>query len=168
MTKKEKENYQLIKDCVVWAWENDCEVFNYYSDGDLIISEINCNDLFWWGCADSEVISKDNFYLLEEARKDLLSVDANDKFVYSGDVAILFACKSRKMRPQTPYYRSINKKYWHLFDACGEVRKDQLDRDEYLKIKENHRNNFGMMWFWFKKATVEYIKVLRNLRKYRI
>ncbi|UDL15984.1 hypothetical protein QEH42_gp234 [Microbacterium phage Pumpernickel] len=52
----------------------------------------------------------------------------NDKYPYIAMkyeycLPLLFAAKSRKMRPQGAYYKSIPENIWHLFDACGPERE---------------------------------------------
>ena len=173
MTKKEKENYKLVKECIFWAWDNDdYEIFEYFcgQEGEELIRPlVNCSDLFYWACSDAEEVTKDNFHLLEESKKELLEAnEEGDDFVDTQTLAILFACKSRQMRPQTAYYRFIEKKYWHLFDACGDIRTDQPDREEYLEFKNKQRNSIYMMWYWFINATKVYFSVIKNLRRYRI
>ncbi len=72
---------------------------------------VNCNDLFYWGCADAEEITEENIGLLEEA----LVVDNT----YGAD---LFCARSRKMRPQQPCYKGYSEEIKKLFDACGPER----------------------------------------------
>lgn len=79
---------------------------------------INCNDLFWWGCADGEDITEENIHLLREAIKDL-----EDYPLSKADAPLLFCCRVRKMRPQGAYYSYLEKDVWHLFDAAGPERE---------------------------------------------
>ena len=77
---------------------------------------INCNDLFYWGTADAEEITAENIQILEDTIKEFGPYDMDD-------IAMnLFCCRSRKMRPQIPFYKHIKPEHRHLFDACGPAR----------------------------------------------
>lgn len=89
-----------------YAWE---ELF--WSE-DLASFFVICDDFFFWGCGDSEDITPDNFYLLEPAFDDAEHIWG----------PLLFCARSRGMRPQGAYYKSIPKDMWPLFDACGPER----------------------------------------------
>lgn len=71
----------------------------------------NCNDFFYWGCADSEPISNEDFKLLESS--------VNDSKGYHG--ILLYCARKRKLRPQGAYYKHL-KEDKELFDACGTER----------------------------------------------
>lgn len=73
---------------------------------------INCNDTFFWGCADAEDVTPENIEVLRKAYDDSK---------YHGD--ILFCARVREMRPQGAMYDCIRKEDWHLFDACGPERE---------------------------------------------
>jgi len=79
----------------------------------------NCNDLFYWGCADAEEITEDNIDIFEQSYKD-----SEDNGVE------LFCCRVRKMRPQEPYYKYINENEHHLFNECGPERKEFTNSPE--------------------------------------
>jgi hypothetical protein len=83
------------------------------SDNDGISMYINCNDLFYWACADEEEFTLDD---LNDLKKAYLESPEN------GD--ILWACRKRGMRPQTPFYKLIDKSEHSLFNACGGERND--------------------------------------------
>lgn len=74
---------------------------------------VNCNDLFFWGCADAERITEDSIEDLATAIKDAGDIDGPR----------LYCARRRKMRPQGCIYKYIDIKNWHLFDACGPERK---------------------------------------------
>ena len=80
---------------------------------------VNCNDLFYWGCADCEEITPENVAELERALAD---AESAEKYmaVHGGE---LFCCRLRKMRPQGAYYNRIPEALWPLFDACGPERE---------------------------------------------
>lgn len=74
---------------------------------------IGCNDMFWWATADAEEIKTvDDITLLEKCLGD------SEAFGFE-----LYCCRKRAMRPQGAYYKYIDKKDWHLFDACGPRRE---------------------------------------------
>ena len=74
---------------------------------------IRCNDLFYWAMADLEEITPEN------VRELALALEDADL-----DGPLLFCARARKMRPQGPYYKHLDKKNWHLFDACGPERPE--------------------------------------------
>ena len=102
-------------------------------DGSLKIC-INCNDLFYWACADSEEFTPDDVDLLNECVADLLAADKEygDCYVFE-----LFCCRKRKMRPQYPFFRKYDRdraSYFEdnlspavraLFDALGPEGSDR-------------------------------------------
>ena len=77
---------------------------------------INCNDFFFWGCADAEDVTPENFPVLLQAMSDAdLAGDAS----YGG---LLFCARVRQVRPQGCCYPG-NRSLWPLFDACGPERE---------------------------------------------
>ena len=78
---------------------------------------VNCNDIFWWGCADAEKISPETVGLLEDAVADTLRVTGSS--AYAGE---LFCARVRKMRPQGCFYEGMPESIAALFDACGPER----------------------------------------------
>jgi hypothetical protein len=79
---------------------------------------INCSDLFYWGCADGETVTKENIHILRESIKDLAPYALSRQ-----DASLLFCCRVRKMRPQGAYYKYIDKEVWHLYDEAGPERE---------------------------------------------
>ena len=76
---------------------------------------INCNDFFYWGCADAEHIDEELLPILHKAIEDC-----------KGDVqngAFLYCARQREERPQGGCYSFIPKELWSLFHACGPERK---------------------------------------------
>lgn len=91
--------------------ENDIHSYLFWSD--KLEFFINCNDFFWWGCADLEPIKyDDDMALLLEC----LGLDGTHG-------PLLYCARKRQMRPQGAYYKYIGKDLWPLFDACGPVRE---------------------------------------------
>ncbi len=79
-----------------------------------------CSDFFWWGGADAEEITPDNIGVLELAIADCY---ASDRVIGTCDAVSLFCARVRKMRPQGAAYKSLDRKAWPLFDACGPERE---------------------------------------------
>jgi hypothetical protein len=90
---------------------------------------INCNDLFFWACADAVELTETNFQDLVQAVDDV-----HNTIDYSSFGSLLFCARQRKMRPQNAYYEYMDKKLWPLFDTCGPERDSQiLNPKERLK-----------------------------------
>jgi hypothetical protein len=63
---------------------------------------VNCNDLFWWACADIEEISLEEIPTLYDACYD----EGGNKKDWGSSI---WACLHRKMRPQHPMEDSMKK-----------------------------------------------------------
>ena len=100
-----------------------CDDLFWRTDGEYtpVTLWINCNDLFYWACADLEEITPDNIELLEQSLKDVDEAEDRRYSVYGPQ---LFCCRFRKMRPQRPFYRGMPEKLKPLFDACGPERNE--------------------------------------------
>ena len=94
-------------DSVWWRLDDKEEELELY---------INCNDAFYWGCADREEITPENIEALESAKKAL----GADEHGFAG---LLFCARVRELRPQGALYGYIPEELWPLFDACGPVRE---------------------------------------------
>jgi hypothetical protein len=96
----------------------DLELDVYWNDwdGKGTRALINCNDMFFWGCADCEEIKLEDDEAIRKAHAD--SKDFNG--------AYLFIARKRKMRPQGAWYVHIDPVDWPLFDECGPERPSQL------------------------------------------
>lgn len=103
----------------------DCDYLWWHSHGEAapIKLMVNCNDLFWWATADSEEITPENVHIFEQCITDLLAIPRPGYEPNAHAAATLFCCRVRGMRPQTPYYKYIDKEYHELFNACGPERK---------------------------------------------
>lgn len=102
---------------------------------------INCNDLFYWACADSEEITPDNLDVLEQAFADLRTLserwrdwhkakkgnEGSPPFIYMHLGLELFCARVRKMRPQGACYDKFPPEVAALFDAAGPPRGDKTD-----------------------------------------
>ena len=85
---------------------------------------IRCNDLFCWGCADSEEITSERVSAYDRAYQDCKDADDPKKREFLECWGSrLYCCRMRGMRPQKPCYDGFPKALWPLFDACGPERK---------------------------------------------
>ena len=122
------------------------EVLGLYEDGNLwwrtdgeyapISFFVNCNDVFWWACADAEEITPETLPILKQAIADVrlaLDIDRFDRdrewakenierCNWMNEADMLFCCRARKMRPQGCCYSDF-KELWPLIDACGPERE---------------------------------------------
>ena len=87
------------------------KIYLHLRDDEVKMS-ILCNDVFSWGCADSEWIAVDELPDLVECLA--LNYECGD---------ILWVCRKSKIRPQGAYYSYIPKELWSEFDACGPERE---------------------------------------------
>ena len=90
---------------------------------------VNCNDLFFWACADAELITDENIAMFEQAYKDASEHECGE--CYAG---LLFCCRERKMRPQGAYYESFPKSMWGMFDECGPDRDKEKGNTQKPKL----------------------------------
>ncbi len=70
-----------------------------------------CNDVFYWGCADTEAIET-------QCDIELLNSCFND---CEDHALTLYCARKRSMRPQRAMYKYL-KGYESIFDLCGEER----------------------------------------------
>lgn len=111
--KRMTENERLFLSVARLFAKNDIPIdfMKLEENGDLSVFVL-CNDMFYWGCADCEKITQENYQLLEKSFEDI-----------SGDYgALLFVARLRKMRPQGAYYKYIDKERRKYFDECGPER----------------------------------------------
>ncbi len=104
---------------------------------------INCNDLFWWGCADCEAVTPETLGEFERAFADIQPLhdrwgnwirenvrDAkrsmNDPecppYIATSLALLLYCARVRKMRPQGAYYDAFPPEVAAMFDAAGPER----------------------------------------------
>lgn len=98
---------------------------------------VNCNDVFYWACADCEDLTRENLPLLKQSVLDVraavgvpagrlhgddVSKHFDDWYSAGHRGATLFCARVRKMRPQRPMYKHLPEALHPLFDACGPVR----------------------------------------------
>lgn len=96
-----------IESC--FMWDDDLKFF------------IICNDVFYWGCADAEEITVDDFEMFIQCEEDLKAT-GEDRAIW--DAPILFCCRKRGMRPQIPMLEHFTPKVLELIKACGPERED--------------------------------------------
>lgn len=95
---------------------------------------VNCNDLFWWACADCEEVTPDNLDVLERSFADIKPFcermreswrDGTSKetpTVMMSEALLLFCARARGMRPQGAFYDQWPPEVAALFDAAGPAR----------------------------------------------
>jgi hypothetical protein len=88
----------------------------------------NCNDMFCWGTADCEEITKEDIPDIEQALMECLRVDKrtpDDTRKAVNWFTLLWIARKRGLRPQGAAYDNksyIPEKIWRLFNACGPHR----------------------------------------------
>lgn len=140
-----------------------CEVMRFCSEHDMTSHVIvhvgddsklevaaDCSDCFWWGCADAEEITPENFQLFRDTVTECESLDASSKNFASLYADELFAARVRKMRPQGASYELYHPALWPLFNACGPERtceygnphKYPTDPSEWKGFKAQRRQTY--------------------------
>lgn len=109
----------------IWWRENE-------EDRNQLDFYVNCNDFFYWGASDLELITSEKLGILYECKKDLDALDIPDR---NRQYGLLFAARARGMRPQGRYYEYLNPKTHHLFDACGPKRDIKVVQTEEEGVK---------------------------------
>jgi hypothetical protein len=105
---------------------------------------INCNDLFYWACADCEEVTPDTLDLFEQSIRDVHAlheqwgkafsarhrdktstgpVEDDPPYVDTGLGLLLYCARVRKLRPQGAYYDAFPPAVAALFDAAGPERE---------------------------------------------
>ena len=100
----------------------DCDDILWRTDSEYapVSFFVNCNDLFFWGCADAEDVTPVNIALLEDSYREVHAIQESNYFSQA-----LFCSRVRGMRPQGAAYPE-NESLWPLFDACGPIRETGL------------------------------------------
>ena len=97
----------------------DCVGIGCYWNEDLDFF-VMCNDWFFWGCADCEIVqSQQDVDDLRICFEDVMQVDPGQVYL----ALSLFAARKRKLRPQGAMYERLHPSMYGLFDAAGEVRE---------------------------------------------
>lgn len=104
---------------------------------------INCNDLFYWACADCEEVTPDTLSVFEQSIRDVyalhdrwgkwLTATRDDMSKRDDPTAppyidtslglLLYCARVRKLRPQGAYYGTFPPEVAALFDAVGPERE---------------------------------------------
>lgn len=102
---------EFVRRILVLIAEYDCQD-DIFWDEDLNFF-VNCNDFFFWGVADAEIINPGDLELFKK------SLEEADDFG-----PLLFVARKRKMRPQNAAYEKIIPSQYHkLFNECGSERE---------------------------------------------
>ena len=112
------------------AKHDSCEDVTWSFEGELVTFFINCNDLFYWACADAEPITDKNIGMLEKSYSDASNYENGE--IYA---SLLFCCRERNMQPQGAYYREIPEDLWPLFNNCGPDRDNEKGNTQKPKAK---------------------------------
>lgn len=120
------KTYGEVQAVVKLCWELDVDIKCWadYTANDEVKCLVDCNDLFFWGCADAEEIELCDLPLLQQAYDELHALSLTNTNL-SGITAYtdwLYCCKKRSMRPQGAIYDNRPKEMWPLFNACGPHR----------------------------------------------
>ena len=91
---------------------------------------VNCNDLFFWGCADCERIGPEDVADFKIAQKDIEDEDG-----CSYNAHFLWIARKRKQRPQLAYYKHFSARERALFDECG-AEEDQYGTAAYFEKRK--------------------------------
>ncbi len=97
-----------LQECLWWRCDGEYAPVTFF---------VNCNDLFFWACADAEQIELSDLPDIDRAILDAAAaVDCGHVYGLS-----LWPCRKRGMRPQNCCYTE-HQALWPLFDACGPER----------------------------------------------
>jgi hypothetical protein len=108
-------------------------MFRLTEDRKDLMFLVNCSDVFWWGTADCEQLTPENFPRLQQAVEDTRAKSKEEEhYHYMTSAPLLFVARERKMRPQGAYYNRIHPPHWPLFDACGPARDKDVG-NPYLR-----------------------------------
>jgi hypothetical protein len=116
--------HDLGRDVISYSWR-DCKW-----DGQKTVpcephylATVECSDQFWWASADCEVVTPENFPLLESTLLEAEAIDkANPGSMAIMDALLLFVARVRNMRPMAAAYKDIESTIRHLVDAVGPER----------------------------------------------
>ena len=92
-------NQELIYEIVKLVSDYDVSLNSYFvfknAAGEPFLS-VNCNDTFYYACADSEDVTVENFPLLKQTYADCKAADPDFGWIYAD---LVFAARCRKYRP---------------------------------------------------------------------
>lgn len=100
-----------IKKLLILMAENDCQEDIWWNE--RLDFFINCNDVFAWGCSDSEDVTEPDIPALEKALEDAGGIWG----------PLLYCARKCGMRPQGAFMEKIPPGVRPLFDAAGPPRE---------------------------------------------
>lgn len=111
----------MVTDAIVFLLLSDVV---YILGGDTAPTlHVNCNDLFYWACADCEPLPFVGFGL--EHNREVLNLYNTHRAHPGGFGAAKWACLRRKMRPQRPFEELMRKSgAWDADLEALPVRED--------------------------------------------
>jgi hypothetical protein len=101
----------------IFAWADAQSTMWWNERGQLFA---NVSDVFWWGTSDMEEITPATLPVLEQTFRDLKYLDE------TYDLAVLYAARIRKMRPQGAAYEYHSVEVQALLNECGPRRERSL------------------------------------------
>ena len=119
--KSDNDISQFVMHVLNLASKHDlCTAIWWRTDGEYapITFFVNCDDLFYWGCADAEKITPENIDSLEQSIIDAGAICKHGEELYGIE---LWCSRMRHMRPQGACY-PLDRELWPLFDECGPER----------------------------------------------
>lgn len=75
---------------------------------------VQCNDVFYWGMSDCEIITPADVPDFKKAIEDSKDKEGDSFFAH-----LLWIARKRKQRPQVAYYKNFEEHEKKLFDECG-------------------------------------------------
>jgi len=145
----------LKDDCVCSVDTTDVIGDHFTPDYYELAVGIRCNDLFYWGTSDIQLITDNDITTVIQACSDILEVGScepnrsrtNFRHEAHRWADNLIACRIRKMRPQGAMYEWIPPEIAVLFDQCGPEREKPgfMGNTARREFKENPDNqNYGL------------------------
>lgn len=105
-------------------------IFPTFDYGDDVPKEypafpvVNCNDLFFWACADFEPVEPGDLMAIDQAQTDVENATQKHGRDSLAEAMTLWACRKRKMRPQRPWMRGMSNELRALYEAAGPERDE--------------------------------------------
>lgn len=119
-----KENATDLIDILRALARAECSPYLHGEPDGGVSVLINCNDLFYWACADAEPVGVGDLALIDETFNELRAVRNSIHDAWQNFEG-LFCCRKRKMRPQNCILVKYPDHIRPLFERCGPVRTDK-------------------------------------------
>lgn len=103
------------------------------ADDDSISMNVNCNDVFFWGCSDCEDLELADLPALQSAIAEARAAGAET----SGE--LLWIARKRGERPQGAFYAYVAPGLGKLFDTCGPFRPSQMGNPVASSFEEGEK-----------------------------